>query len=136
MELNLNGLSRTPVPVDDRTAPSLRRHPDRRHSMPVHLPRIDPSRANSDAPCRESGKTDVLSRIRAQLEQHPHFRGRTSLFTIEWVGETLVLSGRVPTYYLKQLLQEAVRKMPGVAAIDNRVCVMDPGAPAPPHPTE
>jgi hypothetical protein len=64
--------------------------------------------------------------IRERLEQHPHFRGRTSLFRIELVEGTIVLSGRLPSYHLKQLLQEAIRLMPDVMDIDNRVLVMRP----------
>lgn len=75
--------------------------------------------------------TDSLSAafllsIRERLERHSHFRGRTSLFSIELVEGTIVLSGRLPSHYLKQLLQEAVRLVPGVVDIDNRVLVMRP----------
>ncbi len=69
-------------------------------------------------------KTDSgVSRIREQLEDHPHFRGRTHLIEIRSNGDSLVLSGRVPTYYLKQLLQEAVKLVPDIGEIDNRVDV-------------
>ena len=34
---------------------------------------------------------------------------------------TLFLSGKVSTYYLKQLAQETVREMPGVNEISNRI---------------
>jgi len=64
--------------------------------------------------------------IRERLEQHPHFRGRASLVQIELVEGTVVLSGRLPSYYLKQLLQEAIRLMPDVTDIDNRVFVIQP----------
>jgi hypothetical protein len=65
-----------------------------------------------------------VSRIRERLETHPHFRGRTQLLKIEAVGGSVVLSGRLPTYYLKQLLQEAVRAIPDVERIDNCVDVI------------
>ena len=48
----------------------------------------------------------MVSLIRERLEEHPHFRGRTCLLQIESVGTSVVVSGRLPTYYLKQLLQE------------------------------
>lgn len=67
---------------------------------------------------------DHLLSLREQLEKQPHFRGRTSLIELELVEGTVVLSGHLPTHYLKQLLQEAVKLMPGVVAIDNRVLVM------------
>ena len=67
----------------------------------------------------------VLS-VRERLELHPHFRGRTFLLAIEMVEETIVLSGSLPSFYLKQLLQEAVRGVPGVTDIDNQVDVVWP----------
>jgi len=70
--------------------------------------------------------TGLVTLVRAGLELHPHFRGRASLLTIELVDQTIVLSGHLPSYYLKQLLQEAIRGVPGVVAIDNDVLVMRP----------
>jgi osmotically-inducible protein OsmY len=35
----------------------------------------------------------------------------------------LLLSGRVPTYYHKQLAQETIRSLPGVSAIVNEISV-------------
>ena len=71
----------------------------------------------------DSLSTGLVSRARERLEQHPHFRGRAFLFTIELIEETIVLSGRLPSHYLKQLLQEALKAVPGVANIDNQVVV-------------
>ena len=68
----------------------------------------------------------IVSSIRELLEQHPHFRGRTSLLTIESIGGSIVLSGRLPSYYLKQLLQEAVKGSIAVTRIDNHVEVVWP----------
>ena len=68
----------------------------------------------------------IVSSIRELLEQHPHFRGRTSLLTIESIGGSIVLSGRLPSYYLKQLLQEAVKASFDVTKIDNHVEVVWP----------
>ncbi len=74
----------------------------------------------------ESANAAFAVSIREQLEHHPHFRGRTFLIQIELIESTIVLSGCLPTHYLKQLLQEAIRLMPGVADVDNRVLVMRP----------
>lgn len=65
----------------------------------------------------------IVMLIRERLERHPHFRGRVAQLQIEAVGDAIVLSGHVPTYYLKQLLQEAVKNIPNVATINNRVDV-------------
>lgn len=70
----------------------------------------------------------LASRIRERLDKHPHFRGRANMIQIQSIGDSLVLSGRVPTYYLKQLLQEAVKLVPDIGNIDNRVDVQWPAA--------
>ncbi len=66
----------------------------------------------------------IAALIREQLEQNPHFRGRTRLLEIESIGGSVVISGRLPTYYLKQLLQEAIKRIPDVERIDNQVEVL------------
>jgi hypothetical protein len=66
----------------------------------------------------------TVSLIRKRLERHPHFRGRCGLLQIECAGDSVVISGRLPTYYLKQLLQETVRLTPGVERIDNQIEVL------------
>jgi len=65
----------------------------------------------------------LVTRIRQHLEEKTCFRGRTGVLTIEISGETIVLSGRLPSFYLKQTLQESIRKVPGVRYIDNRTHV-------------
>ncbi len=65
----------------------------------------------------------IVSSIRERLEGHPHFRGRSDLLQIESIGGSVVVSGRLPTYHLKQLLQEAIKAIPSVKHIDNRVDV-------------
>ena len=65
----------------------------------------------------------TVSRIRKRLEDHPHFRGRIHSLAIEAIGDSVAVSRRVPAYYLKRLLQEAVRAIPDVAHIDNCVDV-------------
>ena len=74
----------------------------------------------------ELPSSETVSSIRALLEQHPHFRGRTSLLKIESICGSLVLSGRLPSYYLKQLLQEAIKGNFDVTQIDNHVEVVWP----------
>ena len=74
----------------------------------------------------DSQVNPIVSLVRERLDKHPHFRGRTHLIQIRSNGDSLVLSGRVPTYYLKQLLQEAVKLVPDIGNIDNRVAVQRP----------
>lgn len=69
---------------------------------------------------------DLVTLARQQLERHPHFRGRTSGVQIELCGRTLILSGSLPTFYLKQLLQEAIRRLPGGYQVRNEIDVVSP----------
>jgi hypothetical protein len=75
----------------------------------------------------DSQVDSVVSLVQERLDKHPHFRGRTHLIQIRSNGNSVMLSGRVPTYYLKQLLQEAVKLVPDIGGIDNRVEVHCPG---------
>ncbi len=73
---------------------------------------------------RETATAAVQSRVAELLEQHPHFRYRPGTIEAEFYQGTLVLKGRLPSFYLKQLLQEALRQVEGVDTIDNRVDVV------------
>ncbi len=58
------------------------------------------------------------------LNQHPQFRNRTSSLRIESYDETIVVTGRLPSFYLKQLLQEVLKRLPVAESIDNQVDVV------------
>ena len=93
------------------------------------MPRAAQSSVDDLANLRKPNNMEMQARptvslIRERLERHPHFRGRFGLLQIESIGDSIVVSGRVPTYYLKQLLQEVVRLTPGVERIDNQVEVL------------
>jgi hypothetical protein len=74
------------------------------------------------APSRERTNLSVVART--YLESHPHFRGRMNDVAIAQDGRTLLLTGRMPTFYLKQLVQEAVRRVPGVHSVRNMIDVV------------
>jgi hypothetical protein len=61
---------------------------------------------------------------RNHLEAHPHFRGRLVDVAIMHEGKTLTLRGQLPSFYLKQLVQEAVRHVPGVQRVRNMIDVV------------
>jgi hypothetical protein len=65
----------------------------------------------------------IARRARDLLANHAHFRGRADIFVFECSQNVLVVRGRVPTYYLKQLLQTALTQVEGVQRVDNRVDV-------------
>lgn len=71
-------------------------------------------------------ETDLTALARDHLQRHPHFRGRLAGLQVEHRGRTLFLSGRLPTFYLKQLVQEAVRNLPGVGRVRNEIDVVNP----------
>ena len=60
------------------------------------------------------------------LERHPHFRGRSDWVKCTCNNGQLVLEGLLPTYYLKQLVQEILRNHSGVTRVDNRIEVANP----------
>ena len=61
---------------------------------------------NPTCRCRED---QIERRATELLEQHPHFRGRSDLVQFRCTGNILRLGGCLPSYYLKQLAQEAIR---------------------------
>jgi osmotically-inducible protein OsmY len=73
-----------------------------------------------------SDRTDLSTVARQYLETHPHFRGRINGVSIAHQGRDLFLTGRLPTFYLKQLVQEAVRHVPGVQYVYNQIDVVNP----------
>ena len=75
---------------------------------------------------RASERTDLANMAKQHLERHPHFRGRLADLRIENRGKTLFLFGRLPMFYLKQLVQEAVRHLPGVQYVRNEIDVVNP----------
>ncbi len=70
-------------------------------------------------------RTNLSAVARTYLESHPHFRGRVNDVAISQDGRTLLLTGRLPTFYLKQLVQEAVRRVPGVHSVRNMIDVVN-----------
>jgi hypothetical protein len=66
----------------------------------------------------------IATRARDVISRHAHFRGRADRFEFECSKNVLVIRGRVPTFYLKQLLQDALKQVKGVRRIDNRVEVV------------
>jgi|GEM_PF-4035133 len=68
--------------------------------------------------------TDVVNNVRTLLERNPHFHAHTSEIAVELDGHTLILTGQLSSFYLKQLLQESLRNIDGIEKIDNQVNVV------------
>ena len=58
------------------------------------------------------------------MASHPLFFGRAEIFEFDCCENVLVVRGRVPTFYLKQRLQDALKNLDGVRRVDNRVDVL------------
>jgi hypothetical protein len=69
---------------------------------------------------------DVTQEVRSLLANHPHFRGRANTFEFYECDQVLHVRGQVPSFYLKQVLQTALRDVNGIRRVDNRVDVVCP----------
>jgi hypothetical protein len=58
------------------------------------------------------------------VDTHQHFYRRASRFVIRCDEGILMVRGSVPSFYLKQVLQNALQDLPGIRAVDNRVTVV------------
>lgn len=74
-------------------------------------------------PCDENA---IENRALELLESHPHFRGRSRWIEIRFRNRCLHLSGKLPTFFLKQVAQEALRQMSEVESIKNNIVVACP----------
>jgi hypothetical protein len=63
-------------------------------------------------------------RARKVLERHVHFRGRCDGFQFECRGDVLTVRGRVPSFYLKELLGRVLKRVDGVRSVNNLVDVV------------
>ena len=68
--------------------------------------------------------SQIAMRARDVISRHAHFRGRAHRFEFECFKNVLVIRGRVPTFYLKQLLQDALKRVEGIRRIENYVEVV------------
>lgn len=73
-------------------------------------------------PPTKRGTIEHLARI--QLDRHCHFRGRTDGFEFRNRDGALTVRGRVPSFYLRRLLQRVRLRVGGVRMIDNQVDVV------------
>ena len=87
--------------------------------VPKVEPKLEPGDAHNSVRAFESIR--LVGRVRVEL-------GRTGHSTLRDIGVSVtdrgvLLEGRVASYYLKQLAQEAVRKVLGPAVIWNKLTV-------------
>lgn len=76
----------------------------------------------------QSTEARVTSGAREVLASHPRFYGYVDAIQIEFNRDTLTLSGELPSFYTKQLIQETLRSLDFVGRIENRIRVAYPGS--------
>ena len=70
------------------------------------------------------GNGEVVHEALERLGRHAHFQAYTKSTRIDFRERTLIITGILPSFYLKQVLQTILRDTPGVVRIDNRVEVV------------
>ncbi len=81
-----------------------------------------PSHLATESATTES--SNLVEQARKQLEGHPHFCGRSRVLSIQERDEILFVSGCLPSFYLKQMVQETLLNLPGVQGVKNEVDVV------------
>lgn len=71
-------------------------------------------------------RIDLVAMAQKQLGRHPHFRGRATALSFDQRGKTLFVTGQLPSFYLKQLVQETLRHLPGIQGVQNDIDVVSP----------
>jgi osmotically-inducible protein OsmY len=67
---------------------------------------------------------DVVERAESELRRNSYVALKN--VACEFRDGVLTLNGCLPTYYLKQVAQEAVARLDGIAKIENRIEVISP----------
>ena len=70
-----------------------------------------------------AGQVAIEERARHCVRVDCRLRSLAATLRFASVGATLIVQGCVPTFFLKQLLQETLRDPEGVAQVDNQVKV-------------
>ena len=71
------------------------------------------------------GREKITACANSRLKFHPQLHGNGCWVKCHFADGLLYLSGRLPSWYLKQVAQEAVRDVDGVSGIVNEILVSD-----------
>ena len=86
-----------------------------------HDRRVHPATDSPPTPHHQPGRV-LVARVKSALEQNPYFRGRLRHIHVQSEdNRTVVLTGRLPSFYLSQILQTVVQQVEGVESLSNRV---------------
>ena len=72
-----------------------------------------------------TGRDEVAVSANDRLKCHPQLQGKSRWVKCHVADGCLYLSGRLNSWYLKQMAQEAVRDLEGVDEIVNNIMVTD-----------
>lgn len=108
------------------TFPTSHSSPTRRSVMANAANAVFHSPIPHPEPSVESRAQRLETQARRVLAQHPHFLGKSQFVSCQCEGRCLRLAGRLPSYFLKQLAQEALRDLAGIEHIDNQIVVASP----------
>jgi osmotically-inducible protein OsmY len=67
---------------------------------------------------------DVAERAENELRRNAYLA--LNNISCEYHDGVLILNGCLPTYYLKQVAQEAIARVAGVQRVENRIAVVSP----------
>jgi hypothetical protein len=70
------------------------------------------------------GNADLRRAAYEMVDKHCHFHGRAGGFQFVQQDDVLIVRGQVPSYYLKQVLQTALKDVDGIRWVDNQVDVV------------
>jgi hypothetical protein len=70
-------------------------------------------------------KAECLT-VRNHLAKHPVFIAHSNCITVDLINSRIVVSAKVPSYYLRQLLQEALRRIPECGPVESLIDVVSP----------
>lgn len=74
-------------------------------------------------PAADGRLAEIERRASEHLRRNPYLSGRA--VCCEWDRGTLVLRGRLRTYFQKQAAQECVKRLEGVEQVANHIEVVD-----------
>ncbi len=72
---------------------------------------------------QSSIRGDLAKRVRARLQENSHLHLHQSHLQLQQSGGTIIVEGCLPSFHLKQVLQEEIRKISGVEGVVNRTVV-------------
>ena len=72
-----------------------------------------------------NGDADAAAAVRRKLESIGQFHGRLNHLKFELRGGALIVTGKLPSFYLKQLLQSRLQELDEIDLIVNRVAVVN-----------